>query len=149
MKLIIQRVKSAEIVIDEKETRCIGKGLFILIGVEDGEDGENAAMLAKKCAEMRIFEDADEKMNLSAQELKLDALVVSNFTLYADIKKGRRPSFIAAAKPEAAKEVYEKFLGEMQRQGLNKVESGEFGAYMQITPVCDGPVTIIADPAQW
>ena len=149
MKVVVQRVKSAHIVIDETIHRSIGQGLFLLVGVEEGDTGDNAALLAKKCAEMRIFEDENEKMNLSALDLGLEALVVSNFTLYADTKKGRRPSFIAAAKPPVAQDVYEMFLAEMRNQGLKKVESGEFGAYMEITPVCDGPVTIILDPAQW
>lgn len=149
MRIVLQRVSSAHIVIDGETHREIGKGLLLLVGVQDTDDGSDVETLARKCAQMRIFTDDEGKMNLSAQDLGLDAMVVSNFTLYADTKKGKRPSFIRAARPEQANEIYEKFLAEMKKQGLNKVESGEFGAHMDITPVCDGPVTIILDPADW
>ncbi len=151
MRVLLQRVKGARIVIDEQETREIGPGIFLLVGMREGDDLSDAEVekMAQKCAELRIFEDENEKMNLSAKELGYDALVVSNFTLFADTKKGRRPSFIAAARPEFANEGYQKFLSAMRRQGLNKVASGEFGAYMQITPLCDGPVTVLLDSDEW
>ena len=99
MKAVIQRVKRASVTVNGESTRSIGKGLMILLGVQDTDDLNICEKLAKKCAELRIFEDEQGKLNLSAQELGLSALVVSNFTLYADTKKGRRPSFVCAAKP--------------------------------------------------
>lgn len=149
MKVVLQRVKSARIVINESEERRTGQGLFLLVGVTDTDTEEDARLLAKKCGELRIFEDGEGKMNLSANDLGLEALVVSNFTLYADTRKGRRPSFVRAARPPLAEELYQAFLEAVRGQGFSRVESGEFGAYMEITSVNDGPVTILLDSADW
>ena len=149
MKVVVQRVKSAKIIIDEKEERQIGEGLFLLVGVAEGDDISEADMLAQKCAELRIFDDENGDLNLSAENLQKDILIVSNFTLYANTKKGRRPSFIKAARPPLAVDCYEAFIAAMKKRDIGKVETGEFGAYMEITAVNDGPVTIIIDPAEW
>ncbi len=105
--------------------------------------------LAQKCAGLRIFEDAGGKLNVSAEELGCEALVVSNFTLYGDTKKGKRPSFIAAAKPPLSVEAYEAFVAELRKTGLARVETGEFGADMKVTLTNDGPVTIVIDTDEW
>ena len=149
MKVVLQRVKSTRIVINGAEERRTGKGLFLLVGVTDTDTEEDARLLAKKCGELRIFEDVEGRMNLSANDLSLEALVVSNFTLYADCRKGRRPSFVHAAHPPLAVERYEEFLAAVREQGFSRVESGEFGAEMEITSVNDGPVTILLDSADW
>jgi len=149
MKVVVQRVKSAKIVIDNEIERSIGEGLFLLVGVAEDDAESEADMLAQKCAELRIFDDADGNLNLSAIDLKRDILIVSNFTLYASTKKGRRPSFIKAAKPPLAVDCYEAFVSAIKKQEVGRVETGEFGAYMEITAVNDGPVTIIIDPTEW
>lgn len=149
MKVVLQRVEEARILIDNALEKSIGKGLFLLVGVTDSDTEEDALLLAKKCAELRIFDDEEGRLNLSANDLGADALVVSNFTLYADLRKGRRPSFVKAARPPFAEELYEAFLSAVKQQGFARVESGKFGAYMQITSVADGPVTLLLDTADW
>ena len=138
MRAVIQRVTSASVVVDGGAPRPIGPGLVILLGV-----------LAEKCAHLRIFSDEAGKLNKSAVELGYSALVVSNFTLYADTKKGKRPSFIAAAKPPLSVQAYELFLEKMNEQGLKEVQHGEFGADMQLSLTNDGPVTIVIDTDEW
>ena len=145
MRVVLQRVQNARIVINNEQERQIGKGLFLLVGIQEGDSLQSAEVLAKKCAELRIFEDEEGKMNFSAEDLGLDVLVVSNFTLYADVCKGRRPSFASAAKPPFANECYEAFLAACRARAYRKVECGEFGAEMQITSTADGPVTIVLD----
>jgi D-tyrosyl-tRNA(Tyr) deacylase len=149
MRAVVQRVKDGWISINGGQKQSISKGLVVLFGVREGDDIANAAKVAKKVADLRIFSDGDGKMNLGGADLKLDCMVVSQFTLYADTKKGRRPSFIKAARPEEAIPIYEKFLEEIQKYGFNKVISGKFGADMQVNLTNDGPVTIIIDTDEW
>ena len=149
MRAIIQRVTGANVTVNGGEPRAIGPGLVILLGVRDTDDIAIVPKLAEKCAHLRIFEDENGKLNRSAVELGYSALVVSNFTLYGETAKGKRPSFIHAAKGELAAPCYDKFIEEMNRQGLRDVQHGEFGADMQISLVNDGPVTIVIDTAEW
>ena len=132
-----------------RRARAIGPGLVILLGVRETDEIDIVPKLADKCAHLRIFEDEDGKLNRSAVELGYSALVVSNFTLYGDTARGKRPGFSHAAKGELAVPCYEKFLDEMNRQGLQEVKHGEFGADMQIDLVNDGPVTIVIDTDEW
>lgn len=149
MRAIIQRVTGANVTVNGGEPRAIGPGLVILLGVRDTDDIAIVPKLAEKCAHLRIFEDENGKLNRSAVELGYSALVVSNFTLYGETAKGKRPSFIHAAKGELAVPCYDKFIEEMNRQGLRDVQHGEFGADMQISLVNDGPVTIVIDTDEW
>ncbi len=149
MRAVIQRVKDAWITVDGGEKQEMGAGLVVLLGVREGDDAKDTLAVAQKIAQLRIFEDSEGKMNISALDLGLDCMVVSQFTLFADTKKGRRPSFVKAAKPEVAIPIYEKFLSEMNTMGFNKVVHGEFGADMQINLTNDGPVTIIIDTDEW
>lgn len=149
MRAIIQRVTRASVTVNGGEPRAIGPGLVILLGVCETDEIDIVPKLADKCAHLRIFEDEDGKLNRSAVELGYSALVVSNFTLYGDTARGKRPSFSHAAKGELAVPCYEKFLDEMNRQGLQEVKHGEFGADMQIDLVNDGPVTIVIDTDEW
>lgn len=149
MRAVIQRVSSASVVVNGGEPRAIGPGLMILFGVKDGDDPAIIPKLAAKCAGLRIFADDEGKLNRSAVELGYSALIVSNFTLYGDTSRGKRPSFIHAAKGEPAKSAYDAFLQEMDRQGLKEVQHGEFGADMQVSLVNDGPVTIVIDTDEW
>ena len=149
MKAVIQRVQRASVTINGGETRSIGRGLLILLGVQDTDRLELCSKLAQKCAGLRIFEDEQGKLNLSAQELGYEAMVVSNFTLYGDTRKGRRPSFVRAAKPPLSVEAYRRFVEELRNTGLPRVETGEFGAEMQIELVNDGPVTIVIETDDW
>lgn len=149
MRAIIQRVTRASVTVNGGEPRTIGPGLVILLGVRETDEIDIVPKLADKCAHLRIFEDEDGKLNRSAVELGYSALVVSNFTLYGDTARGKRPSFSHAAKGELAVPCYEKFLDEMDRQGLQEVKHGEFGADMQIDLVNDGPVTIVIDTDEW
>ena len=149
MRAIIQRVTRASVTVNGGEPRAIGPGLVILLGVRDTDDIAIVPKLAEKCAHLRIFEDENGKLNRSAVELGYSALVVSNFTLYGETAKGKRPSFIHAAKGELAAPCYDKFIEEMNRQGLRDVQHGEFGADMQISLVNDGPVTIVIDTDEW
>lgn len=149
MKVVVQRVKRATIIIDEKIERSIENGLFLLVGVAEGDDITQADLLAKKCVELRIFDDENGNLNLSAVDLKKDILIVSNFTLYANTQKGRRPSFVKAARPPIAVDCYNAFIDAIKKYPIGNVQTGEFGAYMEITAVNDGPVTIILDPDEW
>ncbi len=149
MRAVIQRVSSASVVANGGAPRAIGPGLVILLGVKDGEDGVIVPKLAAKCANLRIFDDDAGKLNLSAADRGYEALVVSNFTLYGDTSRGNRPSFIRAAKGEAAETLYENFLQALGGQGLAGVQHGEFGADMQLSLTNDGPVTIVIDTDEW
>ncbi|MBR5521450.1 MAG: D-tyrosyl-tRNA(Tyr) deacylase [Oscillospiraceae bacterium] len=149
MRAVIQRVKDAWITVNGGEKQEMGAGLVVLFGVRDGDVPEDTLAVAQKISQLRIFEDADGKMNISPLDLGLDCMVVSQFTLFADTKKGRRPSFVKAARPETAIPIYEKFLSEIQSMGFGKVVHGEFGADMQINLTNDGPVTIIIDTDEW
>lgn len=149
MRAVIQRVKDAWITVNGGEKQEMGRGLVVLFGVCEGDDARDTLQLAQKIAQLRIFEDEAGKMNVSCLDKGGDCMVVSQFTLFADTKKGRRPSFIKAARPEISRPIYDKFLREMSRQGFNKVIHGEFGAEMQINLTNDGPVTIIIDTEEW
>jgi D-tyrosyl-tRNA(Tyr) deacylase len=149
MRAVIQRVLSAGVSVEGGPERKIGPGLMILLGVRDTDELAIVPKLAEKCAWLRIFSDEEGKLNRSAKELGLSALVVSNFTLYGDTKKGMRPSFIAAAKKPLSIDAYELFLSEMDKQGLREVQHGEFGADMRVSLVNDGPVTIVIDTDEW
>lgn len=149
MRAVVQRVKDAWITINGGEKQYMQQGLVVLFGVNETDEEKDTAILAKKISELRIFEDEDGKMNISALEKNYSCMVVSQFTLFADTKKGRRPSFIKAARPEKAIPIYEKFLSEIQQAGFKEVIHGEFGADMQINLTNDGPVTIILDTDEW
>ena len=149
MRAVIQRVSRAAVTVEGTSTRSIEQGILVLLGVKDTDTTEIVPKLAEKCACLRIFEDEAGKLNKSALELGYSALVVSNFTLYGDTKKGKRPSFIAAAKPPLSVDCYNLFVEQMKQTGLKQVETGEFGADMQIELVNDGPVTIVIDTDEW
>lgn len=144
MKLVVQRVKEAKVTkIDKGEVvGKIGKGYFVLVGVKKGDTIQDAGILANKLLKLRVMADKEEKMNLSLKDANGELLVVSQFTLYADTSGGNRPSFVNAALPAKAREIYEYFVSKLKESDL-KVETGSFGDYMGISCVLDGPVTII------
>ena len=146
MRLVVQRVLSASVRVDGETVGAIGPGLLILIGVRDGDDAETAQRLASKTAELRIFADAEGRFNRSLLESGGEALVVSQFTLYGDVRRGRRPSFNDAARPELAEPIVEAYAGALETQGI-RVARGRFGAMMHVESVNDGPVTILIDSA--
>ena len=146
MKVVVQRVSSASVSIDGKLHSSIGKGLLVLLGVTTGDGDAEAKYLAEKCAALRIFEDAEEKMNLSVKDVDGAVLAVSQFTLYGDARKGNRPSFVEAAPPHVAEPLYEKFVSYLTAiLGEEKVATGVFRAMMDIQLVNAGPVTIIIE----
>ena len=149
MKTVIQRVLGANISINNAEPIEIGEGLVCLFGVCVDDDISDADKLARKIVNLRIFNDSEGKKNISAAERGLDVLAAPNFTLYADTKKGLRPSFDKAAKHELAKPAFEFFLKKLRAYATGKVVCGEFGAHMKINIVNDGPVTIIMDTKDW
>ncbi len=145
MRALLQRVDHAAVSVDGKVIGSVGRGYMILLGVKVGDSEKEAEFLARKTAELRVFPDDEEKMNLSLLDIGGEALVVSQFTLFADCKKGRRPAFINSEKPPLAKELYEKYVDYLRQAGIKKVETGEFGAHMKIDLVNNGPVTILLD----
>jgi D-tyrosyl-tRNA(Tyr) deacylase len=145
MKIVLQRVSRAEVLIEGRERRGIGHGLLLLVGIRPEDDEKTSTFLAEKTANLRIFEDENGAMNRSLLEVGGGALIVSNFTLYANARKGRRPSFIGAAKPAHAEPLYRHFIAAMANAGVQEIATGEFGADMQVTLTNDGPVTIILD----
>jgi len=163
MRLVIQRVKKASVSVDNKTVGKIESGLFVLVGVKEGDTKGDADYLAEKLAKLRVMADKNDKMNLSVKDLGASLLIVSQFTLYADASGGNRPSFINAAKPEIAKDLYEYFISKLKEKGLQprglpsgaeaslgrsparRVETGSFGDHMKIETVLDGPVTIIIE----
>jgi D-tyrosyl-tRNA(Tyr) deacylase len=145
MRVVIQRVSSASVVVDQAVVGSIGKGLMVLLGVEHDDTEEDATWLAGKLVQMRIFADAEDKMNLNVQDVDGEVLVVSQFTLHASTKKGNRPSFIRAARPEKATPLYEFFLQTLEQLMSKRVAKGIFGADMKVSLVNDGPVTITMD----
>lgn len=147
MKFVIQRVTSASCTVDGNVTGKIKKGFLVLIGVADTDNKEIADKMTKKLLGMRIFEDSDGKTNLSLQDVGGSLLLISQFTLYADCKKGNRPSFIKAGKPDFANEMYEYIIAECKKE-IPVVETGIFGADMKIELLNDGPFTIVLDSAE-
>jgi D-tyrosyl-tRNA(Tyr) deacylase len=147
MRAVLQRVSRAKVTVDGETIGEIGKGILVLLGVAGADTEKEAVYLVEKTLNLRIFEDAEGKMNLSLLDIKGELLVVSQFTLYGDARKGRRPSFIDAAPPVEANRLYEFFVSEAQKQ-LAKVETGKFQAMMDVELVNDGPVTILLDSAK-
>ena len=145
MKVVIQRVSSASVTIDDKVVADIQKGLLILVGIEDLDNQEDSNWLASKIVNIRIFGDENDVMNLSVKDVDGDIIVVSQFTLHAATKKGNRPSYIKASKPEIAIPLYENFVLQLEKEMGKKVQTGIFGADMKVLLLNDGPVTIIID----
>ncbi len=144
MKLLIQRVSNASVTVEKEIIGKIGKGFLVLIGIGADDTIEKADYLVKKLCNLRVFKDENKKMNLSVQEIKGELLIISQFTLYADTSSGNRPSFTRAAKPEMANELYQYFIEQCKKSGL-KVQTGKFGANMQVELINDGPVTILLE----
>ena len=144
MKIVIQRVSESSVTVDEKIVGKIGAGLMLLCGIDENDQSEDADWLVKKILDLRIFGDEEGKLNLSIKDIQGEILCISQFTLIADYKKGNRPSFIKAAKPDKAIPLFEYFKDELKKSGL-KVESGIFGADMKVALINDGPVTIVMD----
>ena len=144
MKAVLMRVRRASVTIDERETRSIGRGFLILLAVTHDDTEAQAVKLADKLCSLRLFEDADGKINLTLDEVGGEIMIVSQFTLYGNCRKGRRPEFLNAARPETAIPLYEKFVSLVRAKG-DHVETGEFGAYMAVDSVNDGPFTLIVD----
>ena len=144
MKAVLMRVQHASVTIDERETRSIGRGFLILLAVTHDDTEAQAVKLADKLCSLRLFEDADGKINLTLDEVGGEIMIVPQFTLYGNCRKGRRPEFLNAARPETAIPLYEKFVSLVRAKGYH-VETGEFGAYMAVHSVNDGPFTLIVD----
>ena len=144
MRAVMTRVKHASVTIDGKETRSIGVGFLSLLGITHEDTEAQAVKLADKLTKLRIFEDADGKMNRGLEEVNGELMIISQFTLYGNCKKGRRPDFLAAARPEVAIPLYEKFVAECRSKGF-RTETGEFGAYMEVDSLNDGPLTLVVD----
>lgn len=145
MRALIQRVTSGKVTINKKVVGQIGKGYVILLGVRGGDSEKEVKLLAEKTVNLRVMSDAQGKMNLSIKDVGGEILVISQFTLYADTKKGRRPSFVHAANPELANKLYQYYVDRLKQLGVKNVQTGEFGAYMEVEIVNDGPVTIMLD----
>lgn len=144
MRAILTCVKSASVTVDGNEIAKIGKGFLILLGVTHEDTEAQAVKLADKLMGLRVFEDENGKMNRSLEDVNGEVLIVSQFTLYGNCKKGRRPEFLSAARPDVAVPLYEKFIQLCRNKGIH-VETGEFGAYMDVASVNDGPMTLIVD----
>ncbi len=144
MKAVIQRVKEAKVVVDEETIARIGRGILVFLGVGRDDTEENAAKLAKKISQLRIFEDMQGKMNLSVKDIQGEILVVSQFTLYASCEQGRRPSFDPCAEPKRAEGLYDFFITELSKTGL-AVKQGRFASQMEVGLVNDGPVTLVLE----
>jgi D-tyrosyl-tRNA(Tyr) deacylase len=145
MRVVIQRVTQAEVKVDGKITGACKLGLMILCGVEEADTEEDAAWLSAKIANLRIFSDAEGKMNLSVKDVNGEMLVVSQFTLHASTQKGNRPSYIQAARPEKALPLFNTFVSMLEKELGKPVATGKFGAHMEVSLINDGPVTIIID----
>lgn len=145
MLAVLQRVSNASVTVDGEIKGQINKGFLILLGVNSQDTDKDAAVLAAKISGLRIFTDENDKMNLSLEDVEGETLVISNFTLCSDCRKGRRPNFINAARPETAEPLYELFCSELKANGVKKVEKGVFGADMKVELLNDGPVTITID----
>ena len=144
MRVVLQRVKEAKVTVEGKVVGQIQKGLVLLFGAKTGDSEKDVEYLADKCVNLRIFEDSEQKMNLSALDVKAEVLVVSQFTLYGDTRKGRRPSFTNALNPQEAEKLYQKFIDQIKATGL-KAESGIFGAKMLVEIFNWGPVTFVLE----
>ncbi len=144
MKAVIQRVRSAQVLVDGRSTGKIGEGLLVFVGVGKDDGEEDISYMASKIPDLRIFEDASGKFNRSLREVKGELLVVSQFTLYGDCRKGRRPSFTEAEEPAIAKVLYERLVDRLRGQGI-PVQTGEFQAKMEVHLINDGPVTLLLD----
>ena len=149
MKAIIQRVNFSAVTVENKTVGKIEKGFLVLLGAGEADSEAEATLLARKVSDLRIFTDENDKMNLSLLDVGGEVLVVSNFTLCADTKKGNRPSFIGAMAPLEADRIYRLFCDELRANGVKEVQTGEFGADMQVSMEGDGPVTIILDTDVW
>ena len=145
MRTVVQRVRHASVTIDEQCVASIGQGMLLLVGFEDADEPNDLEWMAQKVANLRIFDDADGVMNRSVKDVDGELLVVSQFTLYASVKKGNRPSYIRAAKPDVAIPLYESFCETMSLQAGREVKTGIFGADMKVSLLNDGPVTIVID----
>jgi D-tyrosyl-tRNA(Tyr) deacylase len=145
LKAVIQRVSSASVTIDNNIVAQINQGLLVLIGIENSDNKEDINWLTSKIANLRIFADENEVMNLSVKDIDGEIIVVSQFTLHAATKKGNRPSYLKAAKPDVSIPLYENFVSQMENEIGNKVQTGQFGADMNVALTNDGPVTIIID----
>lgn len=148
MRAVVQRVSRAEVRVEAASVGAIGPGLLVLLGVGQDDGPEEARFLAEKIIQLRIFSDAEGKFNLSALDMGGGVLVVSQFTLFADTRRGRRPSFISAAAPDLAEPLIEQFMEAVRSSGLT-VAGGRFGAHMEVELVNDGPVTIVLDTEDW
>ena len=148
MKVVIQRVSKASVTISGQVKAKIAKGLLILLGIEEEDDKSDIEWLVPKIISLRIFNDAEEKMNLSVSDIEGDILVVSQFTLHASTKKGNRPSFIKAARPDKANQLYQEFVKNLSDLYKREIYTGSFGADMKVELINDGPVTIIIDTKQ-
>lgn len=144
MRAVVQRVSRSEVTVDGRTTGKINKGLLVLLGVTHGDTSKDVDYIVDKTINLRIFEDENDKMNLSLKDIGGEMLAVSQFTLYGDCRKGRRPSFTNAAAPEEADKLYQEFVRKVSEQGIN-TETGEFGAHMMVDLVNDGPVTILLE----
>lgn len=149
MKAVIQRVSRAEVRVDGEVIGKIGEGYLILVGVMNGDTINEAQLLARKTANLRIFTDENDKMNRSILDIDGEVLAVSQFTLCADVHKGNRPSFIESAPPQEANALYEAFCSALSENGVRKVEKGVFGAHMEVSLLNNGPVTILYDTDTW
>lgn len=149
MKAVIQRVSRAEVRVDGEVVGKIGEGYLILVGVMNGDTINEAQLLARKTANLRIFTDENDKMNRSILDIDGEVLAVSQFTLCADVHKGNRPSFIESAPPQEANALYEAFCSALSENGVRKVEKGVFGAHMEVSLLNNGPVTILYDTDTW
>ena len=145
MRVVIQKVTQASVSIDNQIVGSINKGLLVIVGIEDGDTNEDIAWLSSKIVNLRVFDDDNGVMNLSVKEMDGEVLIVSQFTLHASTKKGNRPSYIKAARPEVAIPIYEAFIKQVESLLGKKVPTGQFGAMMQVGLCNDGPVTILID----
>lgn len=144
MRAVVQRVSSSRVTVDERVTGEVKKGLLVLLGVTHDDTSKDVDYMVDKVTNLRIFEDENDKMNLSLKDIEGEAMAVSQFTLYGDARKGRRPSFSDAARPDVANPLYEEFVEKLRAQGIT-VGTGEFGAHMMVELTNDGPVTILLE----
>jgi D-tyrosyl-tRNA(Tyr) deacylase len=145
VRVLLQRVSRAEVRVEGSPIGRIARGVVLLVGFQDGDGADEVAWMAEKVIGLRVFTDPDGKMNLSLDDVGGDVLVVSQFTLYGDVRKGRRPSFVGAAPPEIAVPLYEDFVSQLRRRTRGTVETGQFGAVMEVDLVNDGPVTLFLE----